>query len=68
LRRLAGITEQGVSKQGYLKRRKKLNPEAFKLPNRDCLKQFCGGQEAKGWRGYLVLVEDGSRAGIPDSA
>jgi hypothetical protein len=64
----AGKTEQGVSKQGYLKQRKKLNPEVFKLLNRDYLKQFYGGQEAKGWRGYLVLAEDGSRAEIPDSA
>jgi hypothetical protein len=64
----AGKTEQSVSKQGYLKQRRKLNPEVFKLLNRDYLKQFYGGQEAKGWRGYLVLAEDGSRAEIPDSA
>jgi len=64
----AGKIGQSVSKQGYLKQRKKLNPEVFKLLNRDYLKQFYGGQEAKGWRGYLVLAEDGSRAEIPDSA
>jgi len=63
----AGKTEQSVSKQDYLKQRKKLNPEVFKLLNRDYLKQFYGRQEAKGWRGYLVLAEDGSRAEIPDS-
>jgi len=64
----AGKTERSVSKQGYLKQRKKPNPEAFKLLNSGYLKQFYRGQEAKGWRGYLVLAEDGSRAEIPDSA
>jgi len=64
----AGKMEQSVSKQDYLKQRKKLNPEVFKLLNSDYLKQFYRGQEAKGWRGYLVLAEDGSRAEIPDSA
>ena len=64
----AGKMEQSVSKQDYLKQRKKLNPEVFKLLNRDYLKQFYRGQEAKGWTGYLVLAEDGSRAEIPDSA
>jgi hypothetical protein len=57
----AGKMEQSVSKQDYLKQRQKLNPEVFKLLNGDYLKQFYGGQEAKGWRGYLVLAEDGSR-------
>jgi hypothetical protein len=64
----AGKMEQSVSKQDYLKQRKKLNPEVFRLLNRGYLKQFYGGQEAKGWKGYLVLAEDGSRAEIPDSA
>jgi hypothetical protein len=58
---------QTVSKQDYLKQRQKLNPEVFKLLNRNYLKRFYGGQEVKGWRGYLVLAEDGSRAEIPNS-
>jgi hypothetical protein len=58
----AGKTaEQGVSKQDYLKQRRKLHPEVFRLLNGGYLKQFYGGLQAKGWRGYLVLAEDGSR-------
>jgi hypothetical protein len=60
--------EQTVSKQDYFQQRKKLNPEVFRLLNRNYLKRFYGGQEAKTWRGYLVMAADGSRAEIPDSA
>jgi hypothetical protein len=59
--------ERTVSKQDYLKQRQKLNPKVFKLLNRNYLRRFYGGQEVKGWRGYLVLAEDGSRAEIPNS-
>lgn len=62
-----GKMEQKVSKQAYLQQRQKLNPKVFKVLNRNYLKRFYEGQEAKGWQGYLVLVVDGSRAEIPNS-
>ena len=59
--------ENTISKQGYLKQRQKLNPEVFKVLNRNYLKGFYEENEAKGWRGYLVMAIDGSRAEIPNS-
>jgi len=59
--------EQTVSKQDYLKQRQQLNPEVFKLLNRNYLRRFYGTQEGKGWRGYLLMAVDGSRAEIPNS-
>jgi len=59
--------EQTVSKQDYFKQRQKLNPEVFRILNSNYLKRFYGGQESKGWRGYLVFAVDGSRAEIPNS-
>ena len=59
--------EQTVSKQDYLRRRQKLNPEVFELLNRNYLKRFYSGQEAVQWNGYLVMAIDGSRAEIPNS-
>jgi hypothetical protein len=56
-----------VSKQDYLKQRQKLNPQVFRLLNRNYLRRFYSGSEPKGWRGYLVMAEDGSRAEIPNS-
>jgi hypothetical protein len=64
----AGKMEEAVSKQGYFKQRKKLNPEAFKVLNRHYLQGFYAGEEARTWRGYLVMAVDGSRAEIPNSA
>jgi hypothetical protein len=63
----ADKVEQTVSKQDYFNQRQKLNPEVFKLLNRNYLKRFYGGQEPKGWHGYLVMATDGSRAEIPNS-
>ena len=60
-------TEQTVSKQDYLRRRQKLNPEVFKILNKNYLKRFYSGQEAVRWQGYLVMAVDGSRAEIPNS-
>jgi hypothetical protein len=62
-----GKVEQTVSKQDYLRRRQKVNPEVFKLLNRNYLKRFYYGQEAFRWHGYLVMAVDGSRAEIPNS-
>ena len=59
--------EQTVSKQDYLKQRQKLNPEVFRILNRNYLKRFYGGHEAKEWKGHLVMAVDGSRAEVPNS-
>jgi IS4 transposase len=64
----AGKAEQTVSKQDYLRQRQKLNPEVFKVLNREYLREYYGGDEAKLWRGYVVLAVDGSRVEIPNSA
>jgi len=63
-----GKMDQTVSKQDYLQQRQKLNPEVFKLLNRNYLRRFYSGHETKGWSGYLVMAVDGSRAEIPNSA
>jgi hypothetical protein len=63
-----GKEEETVSTQGYLRQRQKLNPDVFKLLNGNYLRRFYGGEEAEGWRGYLVMATDGSRAEIPNSA
>ena len=59
--------ERAVSKQNYFKQRQNLNPEVFRILNRNYLERFYSVQEAKGWRGYLVMAVDGSRAEIPNS-
>jgi hypothetical protein len=59
--------EQTVSKQDYFQQRKKLNPEVFNLLNRNYLKRFYDGPEAKRWHGYLIMAVDGSSGEIPDS-
>jgi len=59
--------EKTVSKQDYLKQRRKLNPQVFKILSRDYLKHFYGVQGGKEWQGYLVMAVDGSRAEIPNS-
>jgi hypothetical protein len=63
----ADKVEQAVSKQDYFNQRQKLNPEVFRVLNRDYLGGFYGGQEAEEWHGYLVMAVDGSRAEIPNS-
>ena len=63
----ADKVEQTVSKQDYFNQRQKLNPEVFRILNRNYLGRFYGAQEAKEWHGYLVMAVDGSRAEIPNS-
>jgi len=57
---------QTVSKHDYLRQWQQLNPEVFKLLNRNYLKRFYRGQAAIPWPGYPVLTIDGSRAKIPN--
>jgi hypothetical protein len=63
-----GKEEKTISKQGYLQQRQKLNPEVFKMLNRNYLKRFYEGGEAVLWNGFVVCAVDGSRAEIPNSA
>ena len=63
----AGRLEQTVSKQDYLKQRKKLNPDVFKHLNQGYLSQFYSGQEPECWHGYIVLAVDMSKSEIPNS-
>jgi len=41
--------EKTVSKQDYLRQRQNLNPEVFKILNRNYLRRFYEGQEAQEW-------------------
>jgi hypothetical protein len=63
-----GDGKRAVSKQDYLRQRQKLNPVVFRLLNREYLRQFYSGKEAKRWQGMVVLAVDGSRVEIPNSA
>ena len=64
----AGKMGPQVSKQDYLKQRRRLNPDVFKLLPTNYLRDFYQGREAAKWRGYVVLAVDGSRVEVPDSA
>ena len=63
-----GQGPMGISKQGYLKRRKRLNPEVFSHLNREYLADFYASDEPVLWNGYLVFAIDGSKAEVPNSA
>jgi len=64
---VANKVKQTGSKQDYLRQRQKLNPEIFKVLNRNYLRRFYGWQEAEEWLGHLVMAVDGSRAEVPNS-
>lgn len=66
--RRKGDAQMDISKQGYLKQRKNLNPEVFTYLNHCYLEDFYPSGEAGTWNGYLLLAADGSKAGIPNSA
>ena len=56
-----------LSIQGYLQQGKRLNPEIFPYPDRNCLMDFYHSGEPEPWNGYLLAATDGSRAEVPDS-
>lgn len=66
--RRKGAAQMAISKQGYLKQRKNLNPEVFTYLNHCYLEDFYSSGEAGTWNGYLLLAADGSKAEIPNSA
>lgn len=57
-----------ILKQGYLQQRKYLNPEVFFYLHDEYLTDFYNSSELKLWNGFLLLVIDGSKAEIPNSA
>lgn len=59
---------ESVSKQAYLKQRKKLNYEVFSYLNTSYLQNFYGELAAEDlYKGYLVLAVDGSKGEVPAS-
>lgn len=59
---------KAISVQGYLKQRKKLNPEVFVDLNDYYLSLFYEAtEEIKTWNGYIVLAVDGSKVEITNS-
>ena len=62
-----GQDPMSISKQGYLKQRKRLNPEVFSYLNREYLADFYASDEPQLWEGRLVLAIDGSKAEVPNS-
>lgn len=61
----SGLLQEKISKTGYLKARKKLNPSALlelvKFHNRG----LYDDGEMKDYRGYLLISADGSNLNIP---
>lgn len=66
--RRKGAAQMAISKQGYLKQRKNLNPEVFTCLNHCYLEDFYSSGETGTWNGYLLPAADGSKAEIPNSA
>jgi hypothetical protein len=59
--------DEAVSNQDYLARRRLLNPRVFRESNRVYLSSFYRGEEAKCWKGYLVMAADGSQFEVANS-
>ena len=62
-----GDLSMQLSVQGYLQQRKRLNPEIFPYLNRKYLMDFYRSDEPRLWKGYLLIVIDGSKAEVPNS-
>ena len=59
-------TNDVISKQAYLKQRKKLNYKVFTHLNQSYLKNFYGYiTQNELFNGYLVMAIDGSKAEVP---
>jgi len=62
-----GCDPMTISKQGYLKQRRMLNPEVFAYLNREYLVDFYTSKEPLLWNGLFVFAIDGSKAEVPNS-
>lgn len=61
-------TNDVISKQAYLKQRKKLNYKVFSHLNQSYLKSFYSNLKGQDlFHGYLVMAVDGSKAEVPAS-
>ena len=64
---MAAETER-ITKAGYLKQRKKLNPEALRDLNTSHVKNTYEGAPIKDIGGYLLLAADGSKVAVPTTS
>lgn len=64
-----GLSEVNITKEAYLKQRRKLNPEVFKVLNSYYLSNFynCCKNEVKKFKGYLIFAIDGTDFEIPNT-
>lgn len=60
--------EQRVSKQAFSKQRCKLNPEVFKVLNKEYVESIYAENSYKTYKGYILLAIDGSILEIPNTA
>ncbi len=62
-----GGNDMSISKQGYLKQRRKLNYDVFSFLNKEYLQDFYNSSEPILWNDYLVFAVDGSKVEVPNS-
>ncbi|MGO1469457.1 MAG: IS4 family transposase [Tissierella sp.] len=59
--------EQRVSKQAFSKQRCKLNPEVFKVLNKEYIESIYSENSYKTYKGYILLAIDGTILEIPNT-
>lgn len=59
--------ENTISKQNFSKQRKKLNPELFKVMNKEYISSFYNESNYKTFHGYILLAIDGSIMELPNT-
>lgn len=59
--------ENTISKQNFSKQRKKLNPELFKVLNKEYISSFYNETNYKTFHGYILLAIDGSIMELPNT-
>lgn len=59
--------ENTISKQDFSKQRQKLNPELFKVMNKEYITSFYNETNYKTFHGYILLAIDGSVMELPDT-
>lgn len=64
-----GLDEVNITKEAYLKQRRKLNPEVFKILNYHYISNFynCCRNEVKKFKEYLIFAIDGTDFEIPNT-
>lgn len=59
--------ENTISKQNFSKQRKKLNPQLFKILNKEYMTSFYNETNYKTFHGYILLAIDGSVMELPNT-